>query len=336
MLPSNPRESNREEPVRNRTRHRNTVGREVEQLYRNEREDDHDQRAGQGRKPVSHQQQRREARGSERERRETGVGKALDGAPQLLHVAPIRLRHAKQLVRLLDDDPDRKAEDEATHHRLGQEVRHPAHASETERHVHESGCEGQGSREPCRVIRSQRCGAHQGRDHGRHDGRDGGARSLRHLLRRAEHGVAEEGCERGVEPMLDGHAGDRRVGQRLRDEERPDRDACHRVRPEPGPLVAGQPVQDGNGARDGHVLSHPRQLRRRYEVPDRVPVQPAGLSAFGGCDEATRRNSSPELSSACRIRIVTGTTGGDTREAHGGRRRSPQERLMTADPAPEP
>jgi hypothetical protein len=92
--------------------------------------------------------------------------------------------------------------------------------------------------------------ARQRRDHGGDDGADRAARAGHELPRRAEERVRDERGERGVEPVLDGLAGERRVAEALRDEQRPDGEPGDRVVPEPTRVVARQPADDRQVATD--------------------------------------------------------------------------------------
>src|SRR4051794_41577546 len=54
-------------------------------------------------------------------------GSSLMVPPQLLHIGAGRCVYPEQLVRLVDDDPDREPENEARHHGLREKRRDPAH-----------------------------------------------------------------------------------------------------------------------------------------------------------------------------------------------------------------
>ena len=68
---------------------------------------------------------------------------------------------------------------------------------------------------------------------------------------RAEQRVGDQRGERGVEPVLDRDARERRVREALRDEQRPDRQAGDRVADERPPVVARQPVRRPGGSGAG-------------------------------------------------------------------------------------
>jgi hypothetical protein len=137
-----------------------------------------------------------------------------------------------------------EAENEARHHRLREEVRDPAHPGNAERHV-EDGRRQRESRGPeGGLVRPEGGGADDPGDGRGRDGGDRSARTLHHLARGAEDGIRDQGGERGVEAVLDRDAGDRRVGQTLRDQQRPDREARDRVRREPLLPVPGKPRDD--------------------------------------------------------------------------------------------
>ena len=89
------------------------------------------------------------------------------------------------------------------------------------------------------------------------------------MPRRPEERVAQERCECGVEPVLDRYSCDRRVGQGLRNEDRPDRDACDRITREPRPLITREPLKNGKEPRNTlsrRLLSLALACARDYSV----------------------------------------------------------------------
>ena len=173
--------------------------------------------------------------GADREGCELRVRDLRDRVPQLLGVGAAAAFDAEERVRLVDHDPEREAEHEAGHHRLGQEGRDPAHPQRAEHEVDDAGDQRERRRVLHGLVRAEGGGA----DDRRHDrGRDGAhrrARALDELVRAAEQRVGRQRRERRVEAVLDGDAGQRRVGEALRHDERPDRDARDRVGDERAP-----------------------------------------------------------------------------------------------------
>ena len=108
VAPADPGQSDREQAGRDVARDRNAVVGEVERLDRDDRERHHDQRPRQLRKDVAHHQQQRERRRTDSERRAARVRDRLDRSPELLHVRAVDPGYAEQLVRLVDDDADRR------------------------------------------------------------------------------------------------------------------------------------------------------------------------------------------------------------------------------------
>ena len=79
------------------------------------------------------------------------------------------------------------------------------------------------------------------RDRGGGEGRGRRHRPDDQVARAAEGGVEDQRARRGVEADDRRDAGDRRVGERLRDEHRPDRQPGDDVAAQPAPVVARAP-----------------------------------------------------------------------------------------------
>ena len=82
-------------------------------------------------------------------------------------------------------------------------------------------------------------GCVRGHDRGRQC-RGGRHRARHQVARAAERGVEDQRPGRRVQPDDRRHAGDRRVGQRLRDQHRPDREPREQVAAQPLPAIAAK------------------------------------------------------------------------------------------------
>ncbi len=194
------------------------------------------------------------------------VVERFDLAPQHLgHVAALE-GQAEELGQLADDDQDSDPADEADQHGAGEELRDEAEPERAGDHEHDPGQEGEGGEEHGVLLRRER-GCDGGDRRGCSD-RDGRARTDVELTARAEDGVEHARRERSREPRLGGSAGEGRIGDSLRDEHCPDREAGEKVGSEKRPLIARQPLGDRDVAseafRHGGLEPHPSLRNMRW------------------------------------------------------------------------
>ena len=129
--------------------------------------------------------------------------------------------------------------------RLRQEVRDPAHPERAEEDVDHPDAEGERD-DRRQVLRRGRRDVDGGDRRG--DCGDGCRGPGDDLTCRGEHGVEDRGTQDRVQPVLGWDADNRRVAQRLRDDQRPHGQAGKKVGRQPLPLVVRQPVEDRHDA----------------------------------------------------------------------------------------
>ena len=196
---------------------------------------DGDERARDGRRDPPQPEHERERAGADRERQRVGLAEVADDVPELLEEVALAVVDPQQLRHLADDDREREPDDEALQHRLGDERREEAEPQEAgeqrrRRPTHERERDGE-------LRRRRRCPAGDIRrpspptaPRWPPSGRPRGGASCRARRRGQRARARRRGRRRG-------DAGDRGVGQRLRDEHGPDR--------QPGDQVPPQTVAHG-------------------------------------------------------------------------------------------
>ena len=127
--------------------HGHPVVGEREDVDGGDRERHDDERARHLRRHVAQPEQQRERAAADRDRREARRrGSARSSSTAARRSEPSPPAVPSSLCDLVDDDPDREAEDEPGHDRLGQERRDPAHPQQPEHDVHDAGGERQRGR----------------------------------------------------------------------------------------------------------------------------------------------------------------------------------------------
>jgi uncharacterized protein (DUF2252 family) len=217
---------------------------QVERSRRPGRQRDDDQRPRPFRTQVPHRQQQGQRSGADRERAQARARNLADGVDELLDVTAVPAVDAEQLGRLLNDDPERETEDEAAEDGLGEKVRDPAHPKNPQGRVDGRGGDRQRGRPLGSLVGADRRRPDERGDHRGRNGGHGRARALHHLAPGPEHGVGDQRREGRVEPVLDRDAGDRGVGEALRDQQRPDRESGDGVVLDPAAAVVRQPLED--------------------------------------------------------------------------------------------
>ena len=178
-----------------------------------------------------------ERRGADEQGGGMGVAEVGDDVPCLLEEVAAALGDAEQLGDLADDDRQREADDEPLEHGLADEVRQEPEPQHTGDQRREPGRERQAGGEGGEPVVADRDDI---RDGGRRERGGSGHRSGHQVARAAEGGVEDQRARRGVQADDRRDAGDRRVGQRLRHQHGPHRQAGDQVAAQPRPLV---PVQ---------------------------------------------------------------------------------------------
>jgi hypothetical protein len=139
---------------------------QVEGLDGQDGQGHHQQRPRPPGEEAAHQQQGGQRGDAHGQGGQIGVGEFLDGADQLLDVAAGDRVDAEQLMGLVDDDADGKADHKAAQHRLGQEVGDPTHPQQPEEEVDDPGHQGQGGGVANRLAGPEGGRAHDRADHG--------------------------------------------------------------------------------------------------------------------------------------------------------------------------
>ena len=171
------------------------------------------------------------------EGRDAGRTEAADEPEELLEEVAFHLVDAEQLGQLTHDDRQREADDETLQHRLRDEAREESESEHAGQDGEDPDHEGQRDRERHELIGA--CRREIGDDRGRQRG-GRGHRPGDEVSRAAECRVQEQGARRRIEADHRRHAGDRRVGQGLRDEDRPHGQARDDVPAQPRRLVTGE------------------------------------------------------------------------------------------------
>ena len=171
----------------------------------------------------------------------------VDGRPvsgqvrQALEDPARRRRDPEERGHLPDDDRDRQADDEAGHHRLGQELRHEAELRDPRGEQEQADHQGEHRAEL--EVAGVAGDRQRADDRGRHH-RDRGARRDLQVPGRAEDRVRGHRGERGDQAGLRRQAGEPRVGHRDRDHDAPADDAGDEVGPQVPAVVGRDPAED--------------------------------------------------------------------------------------------
>ena len=195
-----------------------------------------------------------------------------------------RLLDADDLRQLADRDVQAEPDDEALKHRPREEAGDEAHPGETAGDVDHAYHERQrgSQRDVLRRARARR------RDEG--DRRSGQRRHRRagtdeEVARAAQHQIADDRERHHVETVLDRHARDPGVGQRLRDHERPDGQPGHHVDGQPSSVVAAKPHGEQPHRPDDRTAGAERETH-----PDRMTGSPATCRRGCGDRPSTLRS----------------------------------------------
>ncbi len=252
----------------------------------------------------------RERRDADGQRRQADLAELRHHAPRACRRRPVPPPSTPSSLEIwLDGDDQGEAADEAGQHRPGEEVGDEPGARQAGGQAHAADEQREQRRE-----RDEAAAVAEGErgDGGGRVGRDRRARPDRQLPAGAEHGVGEQRRQRGEEPGLGRHAGQRGVRHALRHEHRPHRDRREEVWPQPAAPVAAAASRGwaaseapaGTSARS--VSPCPRPPRRSPPVPERPrrhstpprashfrpPVTPAPCSR-DGIAGSTPRPASP-------------------------------------------
>ena len=193
------------------------------------------------------------------EREPAGRAELAQQVPELLEEVALALLDAEELRQLPDHDRQGEADDESLHHRLGDEAREEAQAQEPRDQSRDPDGERHRDRELDEQVRVL---AGEIADRSRRERRGRRHRPDDEVARAAESRVEEQRARRGVQPDDRRDACDRRVGECLGHEHRPDRQPRDDVAADPTSVVAPQPGVD-------------RKLhRRRSWEAARAPASP--------------------------------------------------------------
>jgi hypothetical protein len=250
--------------------HVDAVEPQVEHGNRGDPDDDRDQRGGESRPDPAHQEDERERGAAHRERPAVRLRDGEDHRRELLERARPAGLEPEQLGQLADDDrdrePDHEARDDGCREEIGDEPETCQPGKHEDRTDHQREPRGQ-LEVPPRVAGRER--ADQRRGHDRH------RRAGRHLEVAAgpEHGVREQGGERGDEAELSGDPSERGVAHRDRDHDGPRRQSGDQIEAGGSARVGAPPRREGDvggeprSERHGPVAScHPSSFgRHRWE-----------------------------------------------------------------------
>ena len=149
--------------------------------------------------------------------------------------SPVPAADPEQLRQLADDDREREADDQALEHGRADELGQEAEAQQTRDQGGDARRHGQAGGE-----RGEALGPHRGQigDRGRRQGRGGRHGSHDEHPRAAKGCVQQQRAGRRVEAHDRRHVRDARVRERLRNQDRPEREARDQIAAKPRALIA--------------------------------------------------------------------------------------------------
>ena len=261
--------------VGHRAHDRHAVVLQVEDGDHGDPEHDHEQHGrhfGGVRAQHEDDRQRHDADG---QRQQAGVAELGDQVGQLAEEPGAAAFHAQQLGQLADADDQGEAGDEAGQHRAREEVGDEPGAREPggqqQRADQQGEQRGEGD-EAGGVAERDLC------DRGRRVRGDRRARADRELPAGAEDRVREQRRQGGEQAGRRRQARERGIGDALRHEHGPDGGRRDDVRSQPAPLVARQPVADGQRRRFQSVPGHePSRHAHVLLVGPRLGRVPGGI-----------------------------------------------------------
>ena len=276
-------------------------------------EHDGDQHRRHLRREGPEREDQRQRHDADDQRRQTGVVELAHQLRELAEEAGAAALDSEQLRELADGDDQGEAGHEAGQHRAREEVGDEPGAREAggeQQRADEQGEQRREGDEAAAVAEGER------RDGGRRVRRDRRARPDRQLPAGAQDGVGEQRRQRGEEPGLGRHTGERGVRHALRHEHGPHRRRRDQVRAQPAALVVRQPVADGQRRWFQPVPAHkPRRHTpvllvgaRQRSVAGGILRPPRGPQARSACARSPAPDSARLWVCAGRARGTHGVT----------------------------
>ena len=219
-----------------------------------------DQGRGRTREPMLQGDQQADHDRPDSHGRERGLRQPLDDGKQVVKQRAFVEMNAEQLRQLIHDDHDADASLEADQHRLRNEIRDEAQPQQSRQDEDGPYQERQRRRrrhQGGRIARARLLKCRRDQD------REGGRRADTERTRRAQQGIDQHRQKGRIEPDLNRQAGDGRIGERLRNDDRRHGQPRDGVGPQPLLSVVAKPLRQG----------HAYAARRTPTGPDmRLPV----------------------------------------------------------------
>ena len=239
------RQRGRRQAARHVADQRDPVRAEVEERRGEQTADHQHERARDLRRGEAQPEDHRQRSGPDQQRRRVRVAQRSDPRSELAPGVVAVVLGAGELRQLTDHDVDRRPGEEPRDHRLGEKARDPAELQQRHQQEQRAGHERDRGDQLGRLAPTEPGGEHGSAG----DGREPGARPGRDLPRRAEERVEQRPGRGRVEPVLQRDAGDPRVAEVLRDDQRRHRHPGDQIAAQRLTRIARQPAQDRQPSR---------------------------------------------------------------------------------------
>ena len=242
---------------------------ECEGLDRGDGADDGHERTRNARSEAAQAEDHRQRARADEQRQALRVAEMGDEVPGLLEEVARPRADPEQLRQLADDDREREADDQALEHGRADELGQEAEAQQTRDQGGDARRDGQAGGE-----RDEALAPHRGQigDRGRRQGRGGRHGSHDEHARAAKGRVQQQRAGRRVEADDRRDVRDARVRERLRNQDRPEREARDQIGAKPRALIAVQRKRRAASA-GGHVGCGKRSTSRPWRRPRSLTVR---------------------------------------------------------------